>query len=156
MLKLNRKTEYGLLSLRYMSAHGEGDVTSVREIAQHYNIPEMILAKVLQRLKHGAMVASVKGSSGGYVLQRNVDQILLTEVFDLFKEQTNLVECLHPGDACECEQSDHCDIRGPMESLNRLILNQLEQLSVQDFFTLERSPDRPRNLSIYRHDVARA
>lgn len=150
MLKLNRKTEYALLALHFMSRHEEGRVASVRAIAQHYAIPEMILAKVLQRLKHGGFVSSVKGSSGGYGLSRPMETVSLRDVFSLFDEQTNLVDCIEVGESCECVQEDHCDIRRPMEALNALILGHLEGLSLRDFFAADLHQARPRNLAIFR------
>ena len=152
MLKLNRKTEYALLALRNMGQRERTAVTSVREIATHYNIPEMILAKVLQRLKHGAVVTSVKGSTGGYTLERGLDEVRLARVLSLFNEQTNLVDCIDEDAAvgCGCQQANHCDIRAPMESLNALIVAHLEGLTLADFFAGDLGRARPRNLSIFR------
>ncbi|MGM0576365.1 MAG: RrF2 family transcriptional regulator [Myxococcota bacterium] len=154
MLKLNRKTEYALLALRYMSTRDDGTVTSVREIAEHYNIPEMLLAKVLQRLKHGAVVRSVKGSSGGYALSGPPRGIYLTDVLSLFNEQTHLVDCIDTADPCACQQGDHCDIREPVRALNALILGHLRGLDLQAFFAGDMGSAKPRRLSIYRGGVA--
>ncbi|MCB9728931.1 MAG: Rrf2 family transcriptional regulator [Deltaproteobacteria bacterium] len=152
MLKLNRKTEYALLALRYMVERGEDAVSSVREIAAHYNIPEMLLAKVLQRLKHGDLVTSVKGSAGGYALARPAAQMGLVDVLGLFNEQTHLVDCMDTTDPCDCQQQDHCDIRQPMEALNALISEQLRNFTLDSFFRADMSASRPRYLSIYRRE----
>lgn len=155
MLKLNRKTEYALLTLRYMSKHDHGAVISVREIAEHYTIPEMLLAKVLQQLKRGAVVSSVKGSSGGYVMTDPPVQVRLTDVLDLFDEQIHLVDCIDHADACDCVQQTHCDIRMPMAGLNALIMRQLRALSLADFFECDMvAAKRPRHLAIYRSESA--
>lgn len=156
MLKLNRKTEYALLALRYMVEQGPDAVTSVREIAGYYNIPEMLLAKVLQRLKHGALVTSVKGSAGGYALAQPASATGLLEVLNLFNEQTHLVDCMDTVEPCDCQQQDHCDIRQPMEALNAMITEQLRNFTLDSFFRADVSGARPRYLSIYRQPAADA
>ncbi len=156
MLKLNRKTEYALLAIRYMAEQGADVVTSVREIAAHYSIPEMLLAKVLQRLKHGDFVTSVKGSAGGYALARPAVDMGLLDVLNLFNEQTHLVDCMDVEAPCECLQQEHCDIRQPMEALNALITEQLRNFTLDSFFRADMSAARPRNLSIYRREPTAA
>lgn len=172
MLRLNKKTEYALLALRFMSRQeeatlprasrergdageepserqvsGTAELASAKAIAAWYSIPEMLLAKVLQVLKRAELVAATKGSGGGYRLSRPLEQIPLLTVLDLFNEHVQLVDCL--GDDHEaCQQAAQCDIRGPLDVLNRAIMTPLSRMSVADLFT-EESP-RPRALSIFR------
>ena len=47
MLKLTRKTEFALLALGDPNRAGREVVTKVRQIADHYEIPFPVLAKVL-------------------------------------------------------------------------------------------------------------
>ena len=48
MLKLSRKADYGLISLKHMAMKKSS--ASAREIAEAYGIPLPLLAKVLQKL----------------------------------------------------------------------------------------------------------
>ncbi|MCA9516851.1 MAG: Rrf2 family transcriptional regulator [Myxococcales bacterium] len=147
MLKLNKKTEYALLALRFMSR--ETALSSAKSIAAWYAIPEMLLAKVLQALKHADIIAGTKGSGGGYALSRPLAEIPLLSVLDLFNEHVQLVDCLgddHDG----CQQQAHCDIRSPLSVLNDAILEPLRRMTVQDLFRDEHASARPRALSIYR------
>ena len=133
MLKLNRRTEYALLALRFLSAP-DRKVASVRAVAQHYAIPEPLLAKVLQRLKRGGLASSTKGASGGYALTRQLDNVSLIEVLELFDESTHLVSCIEQEGGCECHLHPICEIRNGMLSLNELMTVQLRHLSVETFF----------------------
>jgi len=107
---------------------------SARTIAQRYNLPETLLSKVLQQLKNGGLVESVKGAAGGYRLAKPHSEILLTDVLTLFAEQTTLVDCMSDEPSCSCEQLSHCDIREPLEALNALLVAQLRGLSLSTFF----------------------
>ena len=149
MFKLNKKTEYALLALRFLGGLGPEDVTSARDVAGHYGIPEMILAKVLQTLKRGGFATSVKGAGGGYSLARDLERITVKELLDLFNEPMALVECID--DAAEddcCQQQVQCDIKGPMSALNAAIHQLLSGMTVADLF--QQPEAMPRTLSIYR------
>ena len=50
MLKLSKKTDYALMAVQYMSSGGADRVVNTKEIAEEYNIPVELLAKVLQKL----------------------------------------------------------------------------------------------------------
>ena len=149
MLRLNKKTEYALLALRFMSRQEEPELASAKVIAAWYNIPEMLLAKVLQVLKRAQLVDATKGSGGGYRLNRPLNGVPLLEVLDLFNEHVQLVDCLGE-DHEECQQIAQCDIRGPLDVLNRAIMAPLSRMSVADLFEEEHAAPRPRGLSIYR------
>ena len=53
MLKISKKTDYALMALQHIASVQFGDVTpgrvvNTKEIAEEYNIPLELLAKVLQ------------------------------------------------------------------------------------------------------------
>jgi len=152
MLKLTRKTEYALLSLRWLSQSDTGR-QSVRQIAEHYHIPDTLLAKVLQRLKSGGLVTSAKGASGGYKLARSLTEISLINVLNLFDEQVDLVQCISEAEACACDQLAHCDIRQPLEALNMVLLAQITGLSLASFFQSRPGLVDDRALSIMKSNA---
>ncbi len=134
MIKLNRKTEYGLLAIRYLAGRERNTVASVRDIADHYGIPGMLLAKVMQQLKKKSIVSSVKGVSGGYSLDTDLTQLSFLEFLRVFEDDTALVDCLTLDDGT-CQQYNCCDIREPLTVLNTLIQQQLKLISISDLFS---------------------
>ena len=137
MLRLTKKTEYALLALRTL-ARASDELVTATAIAQRYQIPEMLLAKVLQRLKKHGIVAAAKGSGGGYRLAKDLASLPLTDVLGLFDEHRTLVEC-QDDDGGQCQQSAHCDIKGPLEVLNAAMMEPLKRMTVRDLFV----PKRP-------------
>lgn len=147
MIKLNKKTEYALLAMRYLHGRRSGEAVSVKAIAAHYAIPEVLLGKVLQKLKRRGILDSVKGAAGGYLLAQPLSAIHFVELLDAFNESVALVDCLqHPNG--HCAQEAQCDIRRPLEVLNEAILGQFRQLTLAELLT-EQS-QRPQALSIFR------
>ena len=133
MLKLNKKTEYALLAIKLLASRGDSAL-SARGIAEHYGLPEVVLAKVLQTLKRGGVVGSTKGAAGGYRLAHPLAGLRVTDVFDLFSEPMALVECVDEHDTCAHHAA--CDIRGPMVTLNAAIHQLLAGMSLADLFAV--------------------
>jgi Rrf2 family protein len=138
LLKLNRRTEYALLALRYLSMPGR-EIASVRAVADHYTLPEPLLAKVLQLLKRGGITSATKGANGGYALARPLHQVPLMELLHLFDESTALVGCIQESNGCDCHLHPSCEIRDGMSALNQLMTAQLRHLTVESFFDAGRS-----------------
>lgn len=140
MLRLTKKTEYALLALRYLGRPTADGVAaaavSVREISAWYNIPDGLLAKVLQGLKRVGVVTATKGSGGGYRLQRPLTEVPLLQILTAFSGEPGLVECISDNHDT-CAQASQCDIKGPLEVLNQAVMQPLQRMSVQDLFVGE-------------------
>ena len=75
MLRLSKKADYALIALKDLAAADIGASSSAREIAERYNVPVELMAKVLQKLAKVGLVASHHGTRGGYQLARPAMQI---------------------------------------------------------------------------------
>ena len=73
MLKLTRKLEYSLIALSHMQHKGENELSSSKEIAKKFSIPQEILAKTLQQLAKSEIIHAVQGPYGGYKVKRSLD-----------------------------------------------------------------------------------
>ncbi|MEK6236362.1 MAG: Rrf2 family transcriptional regulator, partial [Planctomycetales bacterium] len=61
--------------------HGSGEPTRIREIVQKdSDIPRTFLVQILLQLKRAGLVVSTRGSSGGYRLTRNPEDVSLAEI----------------------------------------------------------------------------
>src|SRR5450759_2587608 len=65
MLKLSKRTEYGLIAIRHIAAEPVR-ITTAKEIADRYKIPYELLAKVMQKLAKRGLIVSHQGVYGGY------------------------------------------------------------------------------------------
>jgi Rrf2 family protein len=145
VFKLNRKTEYALLSLRYLSGESKGRNVRSKEIAEHYQLPASLLAKVLQELKTVGWITSSQGSSGGYQLTSSLSDIAFADLLQCFSDRTGLVDCVESSGCCE--QEALCDIQIPMRILDSAIVSLLARISVGELFA--QNVKRPSDLSIF-------
>lgn len=123
MLQLTKRTEYGLIALVHL-VDREGEYVSVREICERYPVPRRLLAEVLKELGRAELVASQRGSTGGYALARAPEDITLSEVVTALEGAPGLTSCrpleLGPGPAprgSECEVEPTCPIRSPIHRI---------------------------------------
>jgi Rrf2 family protein len=134
MLKFNRTTEYGLIALRHLSQRQAGDAASAREIADVYGLPFDILAKTLQRLKESGIIQSAQGARGGYMLQRQLDQVTLAEFLELMEGANGVVACAEtPEHETACEFQSKCQIHGMMRGLNARLKSFLSGIRLSEF-----------------------
>ena len=71
MLRLSKKADYALMAMKHLAMKTDAaSSTSAREIAEQYDIPIELMAKVLQRLARSGLLTSHQGTRGGYTLSR--------------------------------------------------------------------------------------
>ena len=93
MLRFSKKSEYGLMAVHYIAFHQQEGVVNSKRIAEDLGIPAELLAKILQRLSKGKLIASVNGPKGGYVLAREPSNIRVSEVLRAIEGPLGLVNC---------------------------------------------------------------
>ena len=80
-MKISSKGRYGLAVLASMAKHeGVGKLVSVVSLSERLEISKIYLEQVFAILKRSGMVASVKGSGGGYYLAKQPKEITALDV----------------------------------------------------------------------------
>jgi Rrf2 family protein len=129
MMKLTKKADYGLISLRHIAVSPRG-TSSAKEISDAYGIPLPLLSKVLQRLTKEHLTQSVAGTNGGYRLARDPKLITALEVIHAIDGPTILTNCLTEHGACD--QSDRCTVREPLRHVQEAILGLLARMTISE------------------------
>jgi Rrf2 family protein len=115
MLRLSRKAEYGIIALKYILSYPLGQPCSAREIAERYNIPIELMAKVLQKMAKDGLLQSAQGVHGGYVLAVSPSHISVADVVESIDGPIGIVECVVGAEECKCVQytTGVCNISDP-------------------------------------------
>ena len=137
MLKLSKKADYGLMALQHIASVQFGDVTHARvvntkEIAEEYNIPAELLAKVLQTLSKTGLIESHNGPKGGYLLGKSPREITIAQVLESLEGPLGIMDCSHERDGDQCMQRDYCTIRTPLLKVQSSIYQLLNSMTLQD------------------------
>jgi len=134
MLRLTKKTEYGIIAIKHIISQQEKDgegMVSASEIAKTYNIPRGILGKVLQQLARKGLINSFQGVTGGYALAKPPREISLNEVVNAIEGPVSVVECITDG-GTQCSLEDYCNIQSPILTIQRNLTNYFKTISLAD------------------------
>ena len=128
MMKLTRKLEYALISLRHMQMKGD-TLSSSKEISQMYMIPGELLAKTLQKMARLKYIKAVQGPNGGYKLHQSLNDLNFTKFIEQMEGHLGMVDC---NINLDCTQLNNCNIRMPMNKINENIRSIFNNIRVTD------------------------
>lgn len=132
MNKINKKTEYALMALKYFRDHPHGDhqLISAKDLAEKTHAPFEVIARVLQALSSRGILKAEYGVSGGYQLVKNLEEISVYELMSILESSNELAKCL--GHESECELSSKCTIISPITNLNSKVQNFYKSISLAE------------------------
>jgi Rrf2 family protein len=141
MLRLSKKADYALISVKHLATRADGAAASAREISESYAIPLELLAKILQRLVRARLLVSVQGTRGGYRLARPAASISVADVIQAVDGPVTVTAC-SPDDHA-CGQYSTCSIRDPLWKIKNRILEMLTVVSVAELAADSPAPAPP-------------
>jgi Rrf2 family protein len=130
MLRLSKKADYALLAMRHLAAHSGPGTVSARELAEAYDIPPELLAKVLQQLVRARLLESHQGIRGGYGLSRPPAATSVADVIQAIDGPLTVTACSDTDHSCD--QYTKCNIRDPLWRIKDRIVSALSATSVQE------------------------
>ena len=148
MLRLSKKADYALIAMKHLAMKRDAASTSAREIAEQYDIPIELLAKVLQRLVRMGLLTSHQGTRGGYTLSRPSAAISVADVIQAIDGPFTVTACSTESDA-GCEQYGKCSIRDPLWRIRERIVTALGTVSLAEM-AVEGDAPQPAPMRILR------
>lgn len=140
MFRFNKDLEYALISLVEMSKVSANQLTTARQLSQKFEIPFKLLARILQKLKNGGIIHSVKGSTGGYYLTLGAHEIQLGNVMRAVRGEEYIADCLN--DEGYCPQDDcGCNIKPLVKNFQDKWVSFVESITLEEFAWAELADD---------------
>lgn len=130
MLRFSKKADYALMAMKHLAVRGERGSSSAREIAEQYDIPIELLAKVLQRLVRRGLLLSQQGTRGGYQLARMPADVSVADVIQAIDGPVTVTAC--SSDGSTCDQFAKCNVRDPLWRVRERILAALGECTVAE------------------------
>lgn len=107
-MHITRYTDYSLRVLMYVALKGE-ELSTIREIAESYNISRNHLMKVVQELNIKGYLTAIRGKNGGLRLRGRPEEINLGELVRRTEQDLTLVECF--GSDSQCALTPACQLK---------------------------------------------
>ena len=92
-MKLTSKGRYAVMALVDLARFDNINPVSLRDISLRQGISLDYLEQIFAKLKKNEYVKSIRGTQGGYVLNKNPNDIKLTNIFHAVDEKVKTVQC---------------------------------------------------------------
>ena len=132
MLRLSKRSDYALIALRHLATPAAKSA-SARELAERFNIPLELLAKVLQKLVRAGLLTSHQGIRGGYVLARPAAEISVADIIVAVDGPLTVTACSDEDQTCD--QYLKCNVRDPLWRLKDRIVGALTSCTLAELAT---------------------
>ena len=130
MLRLSKKADYALMAMKHLAQKPGAQSTSAREIAEQYDIPIELMAKVLQRLVRTGLLVSTQGTRGGYTLSRPSSSVSVADVIQAIDGPFTVTACSTENN--DCDQYSKCNIRDPLWQIRERIAEALGTVTIAE------------------------
>ena len=92
-MRLTSKGRYAVMALVDLARFDGINPVSLRDISLRQGISLDYLEQIFSKLRKKEIVQSVRGTQGGYILNRKAKEIKLTNIFDAVDEKVKTVQC---------------------------------------------------------------
>ncbi|MBI4460772.1 MAG: Rrf2 family transcriptional regulator [Acidobacteria bacterium] len=139
-MKFSAQEEYGLRCLLQIGQQGTGGSLTIPEISAHEGLSIPYVAKLVRLLRQGGFVKSTRGQSGGYILARPPEQIVVGEVLAVLGGRLfDLEYCERfPGSVPTCTHTVDCSIRSLWRAVQLGVDQILERTTLRDLLGNEK------------------
>ncbi|HMD51618.1 MAG TPA: Rrf2 family transcriptional regulator [Solirubrobacteraceae bacterium] len=93
-MMFSTKAEYGIRVMVELARRSGGDPIPLAEIAEEGGLPLAYLEHLVARLRKADLVASRRGSRGGYLLARPAEEITMADVVEALEGSIAPIECI--------------------------------------------------------------
>ena len=150
-MKVSTRGDYASRALLSLALHdGNGEPTSVRDIAERTALPQPYLEQILLALKGAGLVRSKRGVGGGYVLARPPEQITLAQVVSAVDGPIVAGDFAEPHTGGACDHEGQCALLAVWAEVGALMRERLQS------FTLAEMVERAQGNAAVNRPVAGA
>jgi len=138
-MRLSKKAEYALRAMVAMGRRGHARPVAIQDLSQEERIPVKFLEHILLELKKSGLLRSKRGVGGGYLLNRALDEISLSEIVEAIDGPFVPMACVQPGvpGRCGCGQAKPCGLGATFGEFQDEVRRFLSNRSVADVIRKE-------------------
>lgn len=126
--QISKKSGYAIRGLLELALRGDEGPVNVRTLAQAQDIPIRFLEIILNELKQGGFVLSIRGKAGGYRLARETEDITIGQVIQFLDRHMKA----HGTTADVMPHHGDFVLSSMMEKINRAVCDICDETSLKD------------------------
>ena len=142
-MKISTKGRYGLRALIDIAQYSEIEPVPISSISARQDISERYLEQLMALLK------SIRGAGGGYVLAKDVSEISVGDVLRALEGNLEPVECAAFHEEESCEAAGGCVTKYVWKKINESINRTVDEIDLKQL--VEESKQIQQNLTIQKN-----
>lgn len=104
-MRLTTKGRYAVTAMLDLALHAQVGPVSLADISKRQEISLSYLEQLFAKLRQNALIQSVRGPGGGYLLSRDASDVFVAQIIDAVNESIDATHCGGQGD---CQQGEVC------------------------------------------------
>jgi Rrf2 family iron-sulfur cluster assembly transcriptional regulator len=137
-MKLTSKGRYAVMALVDLAKFNSRNPVSLRDISLRQGISLDFLEQIFSKLKRNEIVQSIRGTQGGYILNKKPNEIKLANIFHAVDETVKTVQCKKESKKGCNGKTSKCITHNLWDELETHINNFFENKSLEDLLTNNR------------------
>ena len=131
-MKLTSKGRYAVMALADLAKFNSVNPVSLRDISLRQGISLNFLEQIFSKLKKYNIVKSIRGINGGYILNKEPEEIKLASILSAVDEEVKTVQCKKESKKGCNSKTTKCITHNLWDELETHINNFFEQKNLKD------------------------
>lgn len=133
-MRLTNYTDFSLRVLIYLALKNKDELSTIKEIAESYQISRNHLMKIIHELGQLGYIETIRGRNGGIRLALEPKDINIGEVVSKTEEDFPVVDCFKQG-GNYCVISPACKLKHVLNEALQSFMSVLKGYTLQDLIT---------------------
>lgn len=112
-------------AIRIVRALRSEEKHSVKDICQAEDIPEAFAYKILKKMHKAGIVTVIRGTGGGFVLNRNIHQLTLYDIITAIEPDFSITHCMN-NQCSRNTKGSPCKVHGELFRIQNNVINDLK------------------------------
>ena len=140
MKVLTKNTDYAIRALLALAAQ-KGSYVSAKSIATQHDIPYQFLRRLLQEMIRHGLIVSKEGVQGGFMMQKDPDEITVTQLIEIFQGKVQVSECMFRKQICG--NRARCVLRHEIMRIESVVQSEFEKVTIGKLLRDLEAANRP-------------
>lgn len=137
-MRINTRACYAIRLMADVAKHtANGRPVSLKDVALRQRLPKLYLSQLTIPLRNAALLKSVWGNKGGFLLARPAADVTLLDIVETVDGPVGVMDCVL--DPNFCDKVKNCDCFSTFCVINKEIVDTLKRVTLGDVVARELS-----------------
>jgi len=135
-MRINTRACYAIRLMADVAKHAAGGrPVSLKDVALRQSLPKLYLSQLTIPLRNAALLKSVWGNKGGFLLARPASDVTLLDIVETVDGPVGVMDCVL--DPNTCNKVKNCDCFSTFCAINKEIVDTLKRVTLGDVVARE-------------------